>query len=367
VEALLLEATVIQALRPKYNTALKDDKRYKYIEISDTNVTYLKKKNLNKIKSITHPSDAYPYVTTARKANVATSAYFGPFPKGNTVNDVVRLLRKSFGWCAYKTKAEADSANKPCFYYQLKQCPGYCAGVLSYEQYLEHMQRIVRFLSGEKEEVIEQLQKLMVSASENTNYEQASLYRDQIKNLEYVLQQFRQAESFITNPVLEEEQFYFARKQLREMLGEINPHWAAWLRNLERIEAYDISNTSGKEATGSMVVLLQGFPTNSQYRRFRIRDLSEPNDFAMMQQVLQRRLSRFKKQSSTDTSFSEIPQLLVIDGGKGQVSAVLDVLEELQLDIPTIGLAKREEQIIVPVLDTPGSYKTVDLPLNSPS
>ncbi|HBK85071.1 MAG TPA: excinuclease ABC subunit C, partial [Firmicutes bacterium] len=127
-----------------------------------------------------------------------------------------------------------------------------------------------------------------------------------------------------------------------------------------RIECYDISNISGTEAVGSMVVMLDGEPARSEYRRFRIRDLAGPNDYAMMQQVLRRRFHRVQQD---DTRFADLPDLIVIDGGKGQLSVALQALQELGFaQIPTIGLAEAEEHIF-----QPGQSEPLVLPRQSQS
>jgi excinuclease ABC subunit C len=126
-----------------------------------------------------------------------------------------------------------------------------------------------------------------------------------------------------------------------------------------RIECYDISNIQGSEAVGSMVVLRDGKPAKDQYRRFKIKGLpAEPNDFLMMQQVFRRRL---QNALDNDPKFTPLPDLVVIDGGKGQLSAAVAVMEELGVQIPIIGLAKREEEVFVP-----GQSDPIDLPRHSP-
>ncbi len=348
IEALLLEVALIQAIRPRYNVMFKDDKRYKFIEVTD---------------SKRRTDDAYPVLTTTRTPNNPHSVYIGPFPDGRTVSFVLKNLRKIFGWCGYTSLQQLKQAGKPCFYFHIKQCPGYCAGKISYQEYLEHMDRVILFLRGKKKQVIQELKKHMRAASDAHNFELASDYRDQIQRLEYITQDFRDPRSFLEDPVLREEHFYFARQQLRQIIGPINPAWSSWLRNLERVEAYDISNLQGTNATGSMVVFVNGYPQPADYRRFRIRSEQTPNDVRMMAEIITRRFSH-TKQKPDDESFSTLPQLIVIDGGKTQVRAAYHALVKQNTHLPIIGLAKRFEQIIVPVIqdDEITHFETVTLP-----
>lgn len=371
LEALLLEAALIQSINPRYNSALKDDKRYQYIRVTESfykrTSTSVNVRSPRKNRKIYHPHRGYPTVTTSRKADDPESVYFGPFPDGKTVRHVLKLLRRVFGWCKYESLDKVQSANRPCFYQHIGQCPGFCAGRVTYEQYLQHIDHIIQFLRGDKKELIKQLTTTMNDASASLQFEEAARLRDQLERIEYITQSFRLPGSYFKNPSLENEQYYFARQQLRDLLGDINVEWAPWLRNLERVEAYDISNTQGAAPTGSMVVLINGEPKNDLYRMFKIRTVEGINDPAMMGEVMQRRLAYLdpatKKQ---DQSFEQIPQLLLIDGGKTQVNAALQELKKSHIQIPVIGLAKQEEILMVPVLGT-GRYKTVSLPKDSPA
>lgn len=371
IEALLLEAALIQSIHPVYNTALKDDKRYVYIQITQSYYARMAERlnvrTKGRRRKVHHPPHAYPQIMTARNAKDPQSLYFGPFPDAKTVKIVLKQLRRTFGWCKYSTLEAVERSRKPCFYYHIGQCPGYCAQKIELTEYYEHIDRIIQFLRGDKAELIENLTKRMTEAAVDEDFEQAALMRDQLKRLEYITQSFKSPDVFFSSPVLEDEQYYFARQQLRDVIGEINQTWAPWLRSLERIEAYDISNVQGEHATGSMVVLINGKPSTDVYRRFKIKTVHGANDPAMMWEVLERRL-RYLDQEKTgkDESFNALPQLLVIDGGKTQVGAVRAVLERHSMDIPVIGLAKREETLIIPVKDT-RRFVEVKLPHDSPA
>lgn len=371
IEALLLEAALVQSIAPRFNSALKDDKRYQHICITQSyykrSTTSVNVRSLGKNRKIYHPPKAYPIVTTTRKADDPHSIYFGPFPDGKTVRHVLKLLRRVFGWCKYDSFEKVENGKRPCFYHHIGQCPGFCAGEISHEQYLQHMDRIVQFLRGDRKELIKELSQAMDQASKSLQFEEAARLRDQLERIEYITQSFRSPEAYLKNPTLEAEQYYFARQQLRDLLGDINTAWAPWMRNLERVEAYDISNTQGSEPTGSMVVLVNGEPQPDLYRKFKIRSVAGINDPAMMGEVMRRRLAYLDSASGkTEASFDQIPQLLLIDGGKTQVNAALKELKKADMHIPVIGLAKQEELLMVPILNT-RRFQTLTLPKDSPA
>lgn len=374
IEALLLEAALIQTVKPKYNVMLKDDKNYLYIQATDSfykrSETNVNVRTASGKRTIYHADDAFPKIQTARRPNDAESIYFGPFPKGKTVKRVIKVLRKMFGWCQYKSREDMRKACKACFYYHIGLCPGVCAGKMTYEDYVAHIDRIVQFLRGDRKHVIKDITAKMKKAAATQNFEKAQYYKQLIDRFEYITQEFVNPSQYITSPVLDQEKFYFARKQLTELLGEVNAGWAVWLKNLERIEAYDISNTQGTNPTASMVVCIEGEPDTSLYRRFKIKTITGPDDFKMMGEVLQRRLQYLTQDVSavTDESFAQIPQLLIVDGGKGQLSEALHQVSMLGLAIPVIGIAKKEETLVVPRLETTRrSYVEVRLPLDSPA
>lgn len=307
LEALLLEIDLIKRLKPKYNVQWKDDKNYKYIKISPLKVT------------------------TSRLAADGDAKYFGPFPEGLTVNQVLRTLRRVFPFrdCSEAKFKRYQKLGRACLYGDLKLCPAPCVGLINLENYQKNIKYLVQFLSGGRQSLVRRLEQEMQKASAKKNFEEAARLRDQIRNLEYVTQEFRPAKDYLEHPNLLEDQ---RRKELEELRKRIE------IEKLERIEAYDISNIFGKWAVGSLVVFVNGEPDKSQYRRFRIKTVGGIDDVGMIKEVLRRRLKKVK-------SFGEIPDLILIDGGKPQVSAVNEVLEELGLRISVLGLAKRTETV----------------------
>ena len=321
LEALILEANLIKKYLPIFNIRLTDDKDYLYIAIT---------------------KEDFPKVITARKKDtVKVKKYFGPFPSSRTVKLTLKQLRKVFPWCSNppKTARQPGVVNKlptpgwkakACFYYHLGLCSGACIGKISKEDYNKTINRFAKFLDGKKEEVLNELTQDMDKYSKNLQFEQAAQVKKTIAGIEYLLQPNRVA-SYLENPNFLEDQNKLALQQLQKDLNL--PKLPA------RIEAYDISNIAGKNATGSMVVLAEGEIDKSQYRRFKIKISGKPNDYAMHQEMMGRRLSHPEW---------GIPQLILIDGGRGQARAACSKLQEKNLNIPVFGLAKRMEWLYPP-------------------
>ena len=349
IEALLLEADLIKRLKPKYNVRLKDDKAYKYIKISKVKAQSAKPSS--KLKA-TRPED-YTKVSTTRKPD-DRGLYFGPFPEGNTVREVLRTLRRVFPFrdCSEAKFKRYQKLGRPCLYGDLKLCPAPCVGLISPEDYQKNIKQLVLFLSGRRKNLVEQLEKEMEKASKEKNFEEAARLRDRIRSLEYVTQAFKPAKDYLEHPNLLEDQRQKELEELRKRVG--------LEKKIRRIEAYDISNIFGKWAVGSLVVFVDGEPDKSQYRRFKIKTVEGISDVAMIKEVLRRRLkrvqnskrkaqslvqsSKFKK--SKDEVFENLPDLILVDGGKPQVGAVNEILGEFGLTIPVLGLAKRKENVI---------------------
>lgn len=188
-------------------------------------------------------------------------------------------------------------------------------------------------LEGESQKIMHELEKERDIASSNENYELALDLQRKINALSIVTTPFHKPFEYDVNPNLRID---IRQQEIDELIKVLNQHGLN-LKKLERIECYDISNTQGTNSTGSMVVLTNGEIDKSQYRKFKIRKDGKPNDFAMMKEVLKRRFNH------DEWNF---PDLIIVDGGKGQVSSALEIV--VGLDIPLVGLAKREETIIIP-------------------
>lgn len=338
LNALLLEAALIKKYQPKYNIIQKDDTHALYVKIT--------------IK------EEFPKVLTSRREDDPKSLYFGPFPSAPTVKEVLRILRGVFPYCQQKR-----IGNRACFYTHLGLCSP-CPSVISQKKgeertMLKHRYRLqinhlIKVLEGSYEQVLIALTTQMRKFSDAERYEEAAVVRERIKKLEYITSSHYKIASFLSNPTFLAD---MRSLQLKNLIGILKPFYPK-LTTLSRIECFDISNLFGTFAVGSMVVLTKGIEDKSQYRRFRIRTVSGISDVAMMREVLSRRRKHFEEWRE--------PDLIVVDGGKTQVAAALSVLKSKDLNIPLIGLAKRLEQIIVPLPTDPLTYKVITLKLTQP-
>ncbi len=303
LEALVLEANLIKKFQPVFNIRLTDDKDYLYIKVT---------------------KEIYPKVLTARKKDLPNSLIsFGPFPSTTTVKNTLKLLRKVFPWCAN------PDGKRPCFYYHINLCPGPCAGQISDQDYQKIIRRFIAFMSGRKEQLLQGLTKEMAQKARLQQFEEAGRNKKVIEGILYLTQSNR-TQAYLENPNFLEDQRVIALQELQDVLQ--------LTKIPDRIEGYDISNIQGHEAVASMVVLTHGEIDQSQYRKFKIHISGKPNDFAMLAEVIKRRINHQEWQT---------PDVLLIDGGKGQVSAVNEQIQksgpESWQSIRIFGLAKRME------------------------
>lgn len=310
IEALILEANLIKKFMPLYNIRLTDDKDYLYIVVTD---------------------EEFPKVVTARKKDlIKVKKWFGPYPSATTVKTTLKKLRRVFPWCNNPLGSRTNKNKRPCFYYHIGQCPGACVGSVSKTDYDKSIKRFSKFLDGKKHELLDDLTKEMTTLSKAQEYEEASKIKKIIEGINYVTAPTK-ITNYLVNPNFLED---LNQNSLEELQKALN------LPELPtRIEAYDISNFQGKEATGSMVVLTNGEIDKSQYRRFKIKITGKPNDFAMHAEMMGRRLIHDEW---------PLPQLFLIDGGRGQVTTDFKVLQEHKINVPIFGIAKREEWLYPP-------------------
>ncbi len=309
LEALILEANLIKKYLPAYNVRLTDDRDYLYIGLT---------------------SEEFPKVVTARKKDLPLmKKFWGPFPSGRTVRNTLKQLRRVFPWCS-----GAGYKKRSCFYYHLGQCPGACAGVIGQKDYNQIINRFAKFMDGKKEELMEQLAGEMEQASEKLDFEQAQRLKKVIGGVSYLTQTNR-VSRYLENPNFLQDETKQALVRLQSDLS---------LPALpQRIEGFDISNIQGKDATGSMAVLTGGDIDKSQYRKFKIRLSGRSNDVAMHKEMMHRRFNHPEW---------PLPDLIIVDGGRGQAGGVKQVLDERGLAIPVFGLAKRMEWLYPPKGET---------------
>ncbi|MEX0919844.1 MAG: excinuclease ABC subunit UvrC [Candidatus Saccharimonadales bacterium] len=300
VEALFLESAMIKRYQPKYNILLRDDKSFLYIKISN---------------------DEYPVISYTRRPMDDKSEYFGPFTASFAVKKAMKQLRKSFPYVTHKQMPQ-----RACLHYHIGLCPGPEVGGITPQEYRKNISQLKRYLSGKGQAVIKDLEKDMKIAAKNKNYELAAKLRDQLNNLLSLQRQ---------HLFSQEELFDLSRDQaLIDLQNLLN------LKQIpRRIECYDISHTQGTNNVASMVVFSSGVPDRSEYRKFKMRLLGN-DDYAHMQEVITRRLKYWDKWPN--------PDVLVIDGGKGQVRAAIKAIKTTTIDVPVIGLAKRYEEIVIP-------------------
>lgn len=319
IEALILEANLIKKHLPLYNIRLTDDKDYLYIVITN---------------------EDYPKIVTARKKDVIdASKWFGPFPSATTVKTTLKKLRRIFPWCSNPvgsrtnkeiTGAEGVRSGRPCFYYHIRLCPGACIGAISKEDYRKTLTRFSKFMDGKKQELVDELTGEMNTFSTNLQYEEAAGVKKIIEGISYLTSP-NKIQGYLENPNFLEDLNNRALEELQKALN---------LSGLpSRIECYDISNFQGHESTGSMVVLTHGEIDKSQYRKFKIQITGKPDDFAMHAEMMRRRLKHKEW---------PLPQLFLIDGGRGQVRASFEEMEKAGVNVPVFGLAKQMEWLYPP-------------------
>ncbi len=301
-DALFLEAEMIRRYMPRYNILLRDDKSQTFVRINFT--------------------EKYPSVTTTRRPLDDGATYYGPFLSTIAVRRALKYLRKIFPYSTHTTLPA-----RACLLVHLHLCPGPETGELDEKAYKTSLKKLVRVIQGDKKSIVRDMEKEMTAASKDANFELAAKIRDQITALKDLDRRI----------LFSDKEFMDLSKdhaliELTELLGLANVP--------KRIEGYDISHMSGTDVVASMVVFTNGVADKANYRKFKSRKQNN-DDFEHMRETMTRRFSEKNiKQWGK-------PELLLIDGGKGQLEAALSVLRELDIRIPAIGIAKKHEEIVV--------------------
>nr|WP_288555937.1 excinuclease ABC subunit UvrC [uncultured Mediterraneibacter sp.] len=439
LEALVLECNLIKEHHPKYNTMLMDDKTYPFIKVTT--------------------NEEFPRVLLARRILKDRAKYFGPYTSAQAVRDTIDLIHKLYHIRSCNRNLPKDiGRDRACLNYHIHQCDGPCQGHVSKEEYGKSVAKVLQFLNGHYELILDELEEKMNQAAENLEFEKAIEYRELLNSVRKVAQKQKITDSSGEDRdilAMAEEgsdavvQVFFIRGgrmigrdhfYLRTVPGEtkaeildsfIKQYYAGtpfipgelmlseeledvqvlkeWLSakrggkveirvpqkgtkeklvelaadnarmvlskdkerlrreerrttgavkeleeligrsGLERMEAYDISNTNGFESVGSMVVYEHGKPKRNDYRKFKIKGIQGPDDYGSMKEVLTRRFTHgleerrnYQAQSEGSGRFTKFPDLILMDGGKGQVNVALEVLSELHLNIPVCGMVKDE-------------------------
>jgi excinuclease ABC subunit C len=344
-EAFLLEGKLIKEFHPRYNVSFRDDKRF-----------LLLKANLN---------DPIPNFTFTRLKKDDGARYFGPFSNSGALRNTLALVRRQFNLrgCRVFTPGEADY--KHCLYAHLKYCTAPCIGNVTREQYLEQVNAACDFIEGQCHEMKEQLEIEMKKAAVAQDYEKAAGLRDLIRDLKETTKKERKFKRVpYTLPLAIDP-----KRDLTELAKALGLHEPP-----QRIEGFDISNISGTFAVASLVSFKNGRPDRANYRRFKIKTVEGQDDFAGMAEVVKRRYTRLlnegrarspsePRRDGDSAPNSNLPDLILIDGGKGQLNAACAELKKLGLEkIPAIGLAKEFEEIY-----QPGESKPLRLGLDHPA
>ncbi len=304
VEALFLEAEMVRRYMPKYNILLRDDKSMSYIRID-------------------YDSD-YPTVTMTRRPLDDKAKYFGPYLSAGSARIALRVLRKVFPYATHKPNGQKRAS----LHYHIGLDPGLEEGKTSLADYKENLRKLMAVIRGQKIQIEKDIESEMKTSAKSSNFEQAAKLRNQLFALRKLSQQI----------VFSDKEFMdiskdHALQELVDLLG--------LSKFPARIEGYDISHMSGTDVVASMVVFTNGASDKSNYRKFKTKK-DQNNDFYNMNETISRRLSarNIKKWG--------IPDLLLIDGGKGQLDAAISARDLAgQPSIPCIGIAKREEQIVI--------------------
>jgi excinuclease ABC subunit C len=304
LEALFLEAEMIRRYMPRYNILLRDDKAMSYIRID-------------------YDSD-YPTVSTTRRPLDDGARYFGPYFSTLAVRQSLKLLRRAFPFATRRVAGQ----KRATLHYHLGLDPGLEEGKTSLEAYRANLRRLIAVIQGKRKTIERELERDMKRAAKASDFEQAAKVRNQLFALRGL-----------------NKQVIFSDKEFLDISKDHALNELVNLLSIEgfprRIEGYDISHQQGSDVVASMVVFTNGVSDKAQYRKFKTR-LDQNNDFYNMNETIKRRLSAKNRKAWS------LPNLVLIDGGKGQLDAAIQARDEQGLQqIPFIGLAKREEQIVI--------------------
>jgi len=297
-EALIYENGLIKRFAPKYNVALRDDKSYPLLKLT--------------------VNEKFPRLIMTRVEEPGDGAlYYGPYTSAKLLKEALRILQKLFS-----LRTCNKMPKKECLQFHIQQCLGPCTGKINEERYADLVVQLKLFLEGKRAQLLKFLSDKMKKLSSDERFEEASEYRNRLEALSAV-----KKNRVSYRPMYELE-------ELQKILGI--------KEKLERIEAFDISNIMGDQACGSLVYFYKGKPDKNEYRKFKIKTVSGINDYSMMREIVRRRYTRSIEEKK------KLPDLIIIDGGKGHLGVALDELKKLGLEyLPAIGIAKEFERIYV--------------------
>lgn len=317
VDAILMEARLVKDIQPQFNQELKDDKTFPYLELT--------------------LREDFPRVEFTRKPQARGTKLYGPFTNAKKLRGAIAALQKIFRFrtCALDIEEQDERWKwfRPCLLASINQCTAPCNLRISKEDYRRDIERLKLFLDGKKQKLLDELRDDMRQASQDLKYEKAARIRDQLQLLENLslrgnLDEHVQPEVFFIDP----------RKGLaglQKIFKLASPP--------RRIEGVDIAHLGGEETVASLVQFIDGLPFKPGYKRFKIRGVEGVDDFASIREVVSRRFSRLAREGES------FPDMLLVDGGIGQLNAALEAMRTINVTPPlTISLAKQEEEIYVP-------------------
>ena len=352
-ESLLLEGKLIKEYRPKYNISFRDDKGFLLLKM--------------------HPEEPWPrfFLTRTRKDDGAR--YFGPFAHSGSLRTTLHWMQKQFGLRSCRPQEPSETDYRHCHNDLIKNCSAPCIGRIAQAEYLKKVEAAAAFLDGRFKDHLQEIEADMHAAAAELDFERAAALRDMLHDFQRTLQPARRftrsrgTPSDLIKPLDDV-------RQLGEILQLDRPP--------QVMECFDISNISSTHIVASMVRFKDGVPDTANYRRYRIKTVSAQNDFASMAEVVRRRYSRIlleagqaapallegNQESTTEAlhrlarhlethpedlparrPFVRLPDLVIVDGGKGQLSSACAELQRLGLSqLPIIGLAKEREEVFLP-------------------
>ena len=309
-EAVLFEGRLIKEFRPKYNVSFRDDKRFLLVRV--------------------HLADPFPRFSLTRLKKDDGARYFGPFAHAGALRATIEAVKRKFGLRSCRPAEPGEKDYKHCLDHVIKNCSAPCIGRIDRAGYLARVEEACAFLDGQSREFLSQIETEMKAAAERMEFEKAVQLRNLLEDLKTT-----------TRPMVR-----FTRKSLPTTIDPTAD--LAALRDAlqlpkppEIMECFDISNISSTHIVASMVRFRNGVPDRSNYRTYRIKGTDHQDDFASMAEVVRRRYGRVLREQET-----LLPDLVIVDGGRGQLSSARKELERLKLShLPIIGLAKEFEEI----------------------
>lgn len=315
VDALLLEARLIKDVRPKYNKELKDGKTFPVLQVTD---------------------DPFPKVEVTRDPRPGAAVY-GPFTDAGALHQSVQILQGVFRFRTCDLVIDPENPKlrfqRPCLLHWIDRCTAPCAGRVSPARYAQDIAAFRMFVEGKRKPLLAKLETRMRKAAQALQFERAAAARDQIRALERLSEKgwFSDRPEAMPVPL-----------NPAEAMGELQAALGLAMRP-RLVEGIDIATIAGEDSVGSLVTFIDGIPYKDGYRRFRIKTVRGVDDFASMREVVSRRYGRLLADGEP------LPDLVLVDGGMGQLAAALGELEKLGLQrLPLASLAKREEEIFVP-------------------